>query len=155
QHENDRRIGGGEPARLRAHRGLRHRHVSISTAGEQGPGGALGQGALSAAHHRRGPPPQSGRYIRGRRHLLFTREQVTLPRAVMAISPEDVDASGNLLGTFSIAPSAIKHASSLANGKAALFPSPTLSERSHRSLARRLVTVRRRAVLVVAAGQRP
>src|ERR1700751_4399644 len=33
---------GASPARLRAHRGLRHRHVSIPTAGEQGPGGALG-----------------------------------------------------------------------------------------------------------------
>ena len=33
--------------------------------------------ALSAAHHRRGPPPQSGRYIRGRRHLLRTSEKVT------------------------------------------------------------------------------
>ena len=68
---------GGEPARLRAHRRLCDRHVSISAAGEQGPGGALGQWPLSAAHHRGGPPPQSGRYIRGRRHLLRTGEKVT------------------------------------------------------------------------------
>ena len=38
---------------------------------------------------------------------------------------------------------------------AALFPSPALGERCHRSLARRRVAVDRRAVLVVAVGQRP
>src|SRR5262245_51834903 len=36
-----------------------------------------------------------------------------------------------------------------------LLPSPALSERRHRGLARRLVAVRRRAVLMVAKGERP
>src|SRR5262245_24802546 len=36
-----------------------------------------------------------------------------------------------------------------------LLPSPAFPERRHRGLARRLVPVRRRAVLVVAKGERP
>src|SRR5262249_1889302 len=74
---DDRPMGGGEPARLRAYGCLRARHDAISAAGEQGPRGALGQGTLPAAHHRRGPPAQSGRYIRGRWHLLRPGEKVT------------------------------------------------------------------------------
>ena len=48
----------------------------------------------------------------------------------------------------------IERTSGLANGRAGLFPSPALGECCHRSLARRLVAVRRRAVLVIAVGQR-
>jgi hypothetical protein len=36
-----------------------------------------------------------------------------------------------------------------------LFPPPALGERRHRSLARRGVTVRRRAIFVVPEGERP
>ena len=43
----------------------------------------------------------------------------------------------------------------LANGRAGLFLSPAPSERCHRSLARRLVAVRRHTVLVVAVSQCP
>ena len=46
-------------------------------AGQQGAGRAVGQRPLSAAHHRRGPPPQSGRHFRGRRHVLRAGEKVT------------------------------------------------------------------------------
>src|SRR5215468_847585 len=35
------------------------------------------------------------------------------------------------------------------------FPSPALGERRHRSLARRRIAVNRRAIFVVARGQRP
>jgi len=38
--------------------------------------------------------------------------------------------------------------------KAKLLPRPTLRERRHRGLARRCVAVRRRAVLMVAEGER-
>jgi hypothetical protein len=37
----------------------------------------------------------------------------------------------------------------------ALLPPPTLGERRHRRLARRLIAVRRRAILVVTKGERP
>src|SRR6516225_9404860 len=36
-----------------------------------------------------------------------------------------------------------------------LLPPPVLGERRHRSLARRLVAVRRRAILMMSKGQRP
>ena len=39
--------------------------------------------------------------------------------------------------------------------RVASFPPPTLGERRHRGLARRLVAVRRGAVLMIAKGQRP
>jgi enamine deaminase RidA (YjgF/YER057c/UK114 family) len=55
--------------------------VPVPAAGEQGAGGAVGQGAVSAAHHRRGAPPQSGRHIRGRGHFLRTGEKVTQRRS--------------------------------------------------------------------------
>jgi len=45
--------------------------------------------------------------------------------------------------------------SALANGRAGLFPSPALGKRCHRSLARRLVAVRWRAILMLAEGERP
>jgi hypothetical protein len=48
------------------------------------------------------------------------------------------------------------HASGLAVGFFfRLFPSPALGERRHRGLARRLITVRWCAVLVITVGQRP
>src|SRR5215218_4768407 len=47
----DRRVGRRRPARLGAAGGLRHRHVPVPAAGEQGAGGAVGQGSVSAAHH--------------------------------------------------------------------------------------------------------
>src|SRR5262245_64734481 len=52
-------------------------------------------------------------------------------------------------------PRALAERTSHAKGSAGLFPSPALSERCHRSLARRLVAVRRCAVFEVAIGQRP
>ena len=42
-----------------------------------------------------------------------------------------------------------------ANGSACLFPLPAPSECRHRGLARGLVAVDRRAVFVVAVGERP
>jgi hypothetical protein len=44
---------------------------------------------------------------------------------------------------------------SFAKGRAGLFPPPALGEGCHRSLARRLMAVRRCAVLVVAVEQCP
>src|SRR5262245_59052892 len=55
--------------------------------------------------------------------------------------------------SMSIAPA--ERTSGHAKGSAALFPPPGLSERCHRGLARRVVAVRRRAVLVMAESERP
>src|SRR5262249_6937748 len=49
----------------------------------------------------------------------------------------------------------IERTSGLANGRAGLFPSPALGERRHRSLARRLVAVCWRAILMLTEGERP
>ena len=70
QHEADRRIGRRDAARLRAHRRLRHRHVSVPADRQQGAGGIVGQRPLPAAHHRRGAPPQPGRHSRSRGDVL-------------------------------------------------------------------------------------
>ncbi|MFL6970299.1 MAG: RidA family protein [Xanthobacteraceae bacterium] len=43
---------------------------------EQSAGGAVGAGSLSAAHHRRGRPAQSGRYLRGKRNVLRTGQEI-------------------------------------------------------------------------------
>lgn len=50
----DRRIGGREPTGLRAAHRLCERPAPLRADGGQGAGGALGQAALSAAHHGRG-----------------------------------------------------------------------------------------------------
>lgn len=62
--------GCGSPRRLC------HGHVSLPSAGEQDPAGAVGRRSLSAAHHHRSPSVERGRYLRGRRHLLCAGQEI-------------------------------------------------------------------------------
>ena len=85
---NMKLIAESEGATLRdagAYRGLRHRHVPVPSAGQQGAGGAVGGRALSAAHHPRGASAEPGRHLRGRGHLLCAGETLAAPGSPPAI----------------------------------------------------------------------
>jgi hypothetical protein len=60
-----------------------------------------------------------------------------------------VSPPGQLLGQKRFTQISRPHVSGLANGRAGLFPPPALGERYHRSLARRRIAVRQRAVFEV------
>src|SRR6476646_821535 len=77
QYQADRPIGGRKPAGLRARHRVCQRPASLRAHGRQGAGRALGQAALSAAHHGRGPAPVRRRRRGDRQRLLRTAENVS------------------------------------------------------------------------------